>query len=130
MLQLVTFDELRTPQEQVQCVLWLAELQSLKAARRRFTMQYGRQPPTRKSIQFWDNNNLRTTGSLLRVRSGKTQTSEENVNRIREASQRSPRESFRASSLQLRTNSTFSRARCATQKSPPKSVQDSNDSCT
>jgi hypothetical protein len=33
-----------------------------------FKTQYGCQPPTRKSIQFWDNK-LRTTGCLLRVKS-------------------------------------------------------------
>ncbi|KDR14206.1 hypothetical protein L798_12007 [Zootermopsis nevadensis] len=60
-----------------------------------------RQHPTRKIIPFRDNK-PRTTGSLLRVKSpGKTWTSEENVDRIREAFQRSPRESIRAASLQL-----------------------------
>ncbi|PNF24397.1 hypothetical protein B7P43_G09698 [Cryptotermes secundus] len=64
-------------------------------------MQYGRQPPTRKNIRFWDNK-LRTTGSLLRVKSpGKTRTSEENDGRIREAFQRSPRKSIRAVCLKL-----------------------------
>jgi hypothetical protein len=80
-----------TTQEQVQCEMWLAELQSLTAVKRRFRTQYGRQHPIRKSIRFWDNK-LRTTGSVLRVKSpGKTRTSEENVNGIREALQRSPR---------------------------------------
>jgi hypothetical protein len=55
------------PQEQVQCVLWLAELQSFTAIQRRFRRQYGRQPPTRKSIRFW-NNKLKTTSSLFRVK--------------------------------------------------------------
>jgi hypothetical protein len=59
---------------------------------------YGHQPPTRKSIQFWDNK-LRTTGSLLRVKS--PGISEENFNRIREAFPRSPHESICAASLQL-----------------------------
>jgi hypothetical protein len=49
-------------------------------------------------------------------------TSEENVNRIREAFQRSPRKSIRAANLHLRTNSTFNSPRCATQKASPKSV--------
>ena len=90
-----------TVQEQVQCVLWLAELQSVTSVQRRFRNRYGRQPPTRKSIRFWDNK-LRTTGSLLRVKSpGKLRTSEEKVNRIRETFQRSPRKSIRAASLQL-----------------------------
>jgi hypothetical protein len=74
----------------------------------------------RKSVRFWDNK-LRTTGTLLRVESpGKARTSEENVNRMREAFQRSSGKSVRAASLQLHTNSTFNSARCATQKASPK----------
>jgi hypothetical protein len=46
------------------------------------------------------------------------------------AFQRSPCISIRAASLQLRTNSTFNSTRCATQKAPPKSLQDLNGSCT
>jgi hypothetical protein len=82
-------------------VLWPAELQSFMAVQRRFRPKYGREPPTRRSIRFWDDK-LRTTGSLLRVTSpGKTRTSEDYVNRIRQAFQRSPRKSIRAASLQL-----------------------------
>ncbi|PNF42395.1 hypothetical protein B7P43_G02556 [Cryptotermes secundus] len=92
-----------TPQEQVQCLLWLAELQLLTAVQRRFRKPYGRQPPVWKSFWFWDNK-LRATDSLLRVKSpGKTRTSEENVNRIREAFQQSPSKSIRAAGLQLRS---------------------------
>jgi hypothetical protein len=47
-----------------------------------------------------------------------TRTFEENVNRIREASHGSPRKSIRAAILQLRRNSTFNSALCATQKAP------------
>ncbi|PSN50694.1 hypothetical protein C0J52_18839 [Blattella germanica] len=62
-------------QEQVQSVLWLAELQSVTSVQRRFRTRYGCHPPTRKRIRFWDNK-LRTTGSLLRVKSpGKRRTS-------------------------------------------------------
>jgi hypothetical protein len=57
-----------TPQEQVQCMLWLAELQSHTAVQRHFRMQYGLQPLIWKSVWFWDNK-VRTTGSLLRVKS-------------------------------------------------------------
>jgi hypothetical protein len=88
MRQLVTFGEsvmISTRQEHVQCLLWVAELQFLTAVQRRFRTQYGRQHPIRKSIQF-SGKKLRTTDSPLRVKSfGKTQTCEENVNRIREA---------------------------------------------
>ena len=109
-------------------MLWLTELQFLAAVQLRFRMQYGRQPPTRKNIRFW-NNKLRTTSSLLRVKSPReTWTSEENVNRFREAFQRIPCKSFRTVGLQLRTNPTFNSARRCTQKTPPQSVEDSNDS--
>jgi hypothetical protein len=68
-----------TPQEQVQCVLWLAELQSLTAVQHCFRTQYGCQSPTRKSVRLWDDK-LKTTDRLLHVKSpGKTWTSEENV---------------------------------------------------
>ncbi|PSN44276.1 hypothetical protein C0J52_19636 [Blattella germanica] len=88
-------------QEQVQCVLWLAELQSVTSVQLRFRTRYGCHPPTRKSIRLWDNK-LRTTGNLLRVKSsGKPRTSDEKVDRIREAFQRSPRKSVRVASLQL-----------------------------
>jgi hypothetical protein len=99
------------------------------AVHRPFRTHYGRQPPTRKSIRFWDKK-LRTRGSLLRVKSpGKTRTSEENVSRTRKAVQLSPRKSIRAAILQLRTNSTFKSARCTTQKAPHKCVQELTDSC-
>jgi hypothetical protein len=66
-----------TPQEQVQCVLWLAELQNLSAVQRRFRTQYRCQPPTWKSFRLWDNK-LRSTGSQFRIKSpGQTGTSEE-----------------------------------------------------
>jgi hypothetical protein len=66
-----------------------------------FRIQHGRQPPIRKSIWLWENK-LRTTGSLLHVKPpGETRTSEEIVNRIREAFQRSPCKSIRAASLLL-----------------------------
>jgi hypothetical protein len=111
-------------------MLWLAELQSLMPVQRHFRMQYVCQPPIRKRILFWDNK-LRSTGSLLSVKfPGKTRTSEENVNRIRQAVKRRPRKSIHAASLQLRTNSKFNSAQCPTQKAPPKGIQDSNDPCT
>jgi hypothetical protein len=106
-----------TLQEQVQCVLWLAELQSHTAVQHHFRMQYGRQPPIHKSIWFCDNK-LRTMGSLLRVKSpGK-------------AFQPSLHKPICAASLQLCTNSTFNSAQCAIQKALPKSIKDSTDSCT
>jgi hypothetical protein len=57
-----------TPQEQVQCVLRLAELWFLTTVQCHFRTQYGHQPPTRKTIRFWDSK-LRTTGSLLHAKS-------------------------------------------------------------
>jgi hypothetical protein len=100
-----------TPQEQVQCMLWLIELQSCMAAVQHcFRMQYGCQPPTLKPLSS-GTKKLRTTDSLLRVKfPGKIRTSEENVNRIREAFQESLHKSIHAASLQLHTNSTFNSA--------------------
>jgi hypothetical protein len=75
-----------TPQEQVQCVLCLAESQFLSAVQHRSRKQYGGQPPPRKSIRFWGNK-LRTTDNLLHVKFlEKTRTSEENVNRTKPVS--------------------------------------------
>jgi hypothetical protein len=93
-------------------VLWLAELQSVTAVQRRSRAQYGRQPPIRKSIRFW-NNKVRTTDSRVRVIfPGTARTSEENASRIRETLQRSPHKSIRAASLQLQIpRSTHKRLR-------------------
>jgi hypothetical protein len=119
-----------TPREQVQCVLWLAELQSLTGVQRHFRTQYERQPLTRKRILFWDSK-LRTASSVLSLKSpGKLRASEENVNRKREIFQRSPRKSIHVASLHLHTNSTFNSAWYATRKATTKIVKDSNDSCT
>jgi hypothetical protein len=114
-----------TPLEEVQCVLWLAELQSLTAVQRRFRMQYGRQPPTRKSIRFWD----RTTSRLLRIKfRGKIRTSDENVKRISEAFSEVRANQFvlLACSYKFYVQQLMM---CYT-KAQPKNVQYSNDSCT
>jgi hypothetical protein len=93
-------------------------------------VQYGRQPHMRKSIWFWDKK-LRTTGSLLGVKSPrKTQTSEENVNHITLRGIAVKCAQINSCCLLAVMNSTFNSAWCATQKAPPKSVQDSNDACT
>jgi hypothetical protein len=98
-----------TLQEHVQCVLWLAELQSLTALQRRFRTQYGRQPPTWKNVRFWDKKL-----SLLHVKSpGKTRTSEENVNHIRETFQRSPQKSIRDANLKLQIHTLYRKHRTA-----------------
>jgi hypothetical protein len=80
MRQLVTYSELSNNVDTAgtgSMLLWLVELQSLTAVQRRFRTQYGSQPPTRRSIRFWDNI-LKTTGSLLHVKSpGETRASEE-----------------------------------------------------
>jgi hypothetical protein len=72
-----------------------------------------------------------SAGNLLCVKyPGKTQISEENVSRIREAFQWIPRKFIHAASLQLHTNSMINSAWCATQKTLPESIPDLNDSCT
>ena len=49
---------------QVQCVLWLAEMQSVKRVQRRFQTDGGIAPPTRDSILHWDKQ-LQGTGSFV-----------------------------------------------------------------
>jgi hypothetical protein len=70
MLQLVTFGELNNNVDTTRTSSMRVVASRLAipcGCPASFRMQYGRQPPTRKSIRFWDNK-LRTTGSLLRVK--------------------------------------------------------------
>ncbi|KAJ4442648.1 hypothetical protein ANN_04237 [Periplaneta americana] len=95
-----------TPQQKAFCVLSLAEHRSIIRVQRLFRRQYNLRPreavPTYVSIMKWDRQ-LRETGSLLSNagKHSKRKVSDENVERIREAFQRSPRKSIRQSSVQL-----------------------------
>ncbi|PSN29581.1 hypothetical protein C0J52_27844, partial [Blattella germanica] len=88
------------------CVLSLAELKSIIRVQRLFRRQYNLMPrdavPTYVSIMKWESQ-LRETGSLLSNagKHFKRKVSDENVEHIREAFQRSPRKSFRQASVQL-----------------------------
>lgn len=95
-----------TPQQKAFCVLSLAEHKSIIRVQRLFRRQYNLRPreavPTYVSIMKWDRQ-LRETGSLLSNagKHSKRKVSDENVERIREAFQRSPRKSIRRASVQL-----------------------------
>jgi hypothetical protein len=65
MRRLMTFGELSNDVETTGADS-MRVVASRVAVQRRFKMQYGRQPPTRKSIQFWDNK-LRTAGVACKI---------------------------------------------------------------
>ncbi|KAJ4447016.1 hypothetical protein ANN_09004 [Periplaneta americana] len=102
----IGFISMWTPQQKAFCVLSLAEHRSIIRVQRLFRRQYNLRPreavPTYVSIMKWDRQ-LRETGSLLSNagKHSKRKVSDENVERIREAFQRSPRKSIRQASVQL-----------------------------
>ncbi|PSN41739.1 hypothetical protein C0J52_16924 [Blattella germanica] len=53
-----------TEQQNVQCVLWFAELKSVTSVQRRIRREWNVDPPSRKSIYEWDRT-LRDRGSLI-----------------------------------------------------------------
>jgi hypothetical protein len=118
-----------TQHEQVQCVLWLTELQSLTAVQRRLRTQYGREHPIRESIRLWDNK-LRTTGSLLRAKSPERHGI---LKEMSIALKRHPSE-VRSNQFVLLACITYifhvQQCTICYTKAPPKNVQGSNDSCS
>jgi len=71
------------------------------AVQRAFRLRFNIQPPTRKSICRW-NHQFEQMGSLCKVKnSGRPRVSEENVRRIQESFERSPRKSTRRASRKL-----------------------------
>lgn len=53
-----------TLQQNVQCVLWLAEYKSVIRVQRRARNEYNINPPTSKSILLWDRT-LQANGTLI-----------------------------------------------------------------
>ncbi|PSN45605.1 hypothetical protein C0J52_17401 [Blattella germanica] len=83
-----------TPQQKVQCVLWLAEEKSVTWVHVRRT--WNMDPPGHKAILKWDRT-LRETGS----KHAKRTVSEDTVERVRTAFARSPQKSIRRASIEL-----------------------------
>ena len=84
-----------TPQKKAQCVSWFIETKSDVQTQRNYRSNYGRDPPSRLSIRLW-HKKFMETGTLFDTRrSGQPRTSEENIERVRQAFQRSPMKSIR-----------------------------------
>ena len=84
-----------TPQEKAQCVSWFIETKSNVQTQRNYSSKYGRDPPSRPSIHLWHKKFMETG------RSGRPRTSEENIDRVRQAFQCSPIKSIRTAARQL-----------------------------
>jgi len=88
-------------QYKIFCVREFIKTQSPTAVHRAFRLHFNIQPPTRKSICRW-NHQFELIGCLCKGKSsGRQRVSEENVRRIQESFERSPRKSTRRASREL-----------------------------
>ena len=88
-------------QHKIFCVRDFIKTQLATAVQRAFRLRFNIQPPTRKSICRW-NHQFEQIGCLCKGKSsGRPRVSEENVRRIQESFQRSPRNSTRRASREL-----------------------------
>ena len=88
------------PQEKAQCIFWFIETKSDVQTQRNYKSKYGKDPPSRPLIRLW-NKKFMETGTVFDTRSGRPRTSEENIERVRQAFQRSPMKSIRTAARQL-----------------------------
>ena len=88
--------------EKAQCVLWYHETKSPVSVYRKFINVYGLPPPDVNSIKAWYSNFIETgsVGDLKRSGS-RPSVSDETVDAVREAFQRSPGQSKRRASNEL-----------------------------
>ena len=83
------------------CVREFIKTESATAVQRAFRLRFNIQPPTRKSICRW-NHQFEQIGCLCKgTSSGRPRVSEENVRRIQESFEHSPRKSTRRASREL-----------------------------
>ena len=91
-----------TTPEKAQCVSWLFETKSDVQTQRNYRSKYGRDPPSRPSIRLWHKKFIETGTVFDTRRRGRPRTSEENIERVRQAFQRSPMKSIRTAARQLK----------------------------
>ena len=89
------------PKEKVKCVSWFIETKSDVQTQRNYRSKYGRDPPSRPSIRLWHKKFMETKTVFDTRRSGRPRTSEENIECVRQAFQRSPIKSIRTAARQL-----------------------------
>ena len=93
--------KMTTPQEKAQCVSWFIETKSDVQTQRNYRSKYGRDPPSRPSIRLW-HKKFMETGTVFDTRkSARPRTSEENIERVRQAFQRFPMKSIHTAARQL-----------------------------
>jgi len=93
--------KMATMQHKIFCVREFIKTESATAVQRAFRLRFNIQPPTRKNICRW-NHQFEQTGCLCKGKSsGRPRVSEENVKRIQETFERSPRKSTRRASREL-----------------------------
>ena len=93
--------KMTAPQEKAQCVSWFIETKSDVQTQRNYRSKYGRDPPSRPSIRLW-HKKFTETGTVFDTRrSGQPRTSEEDIERVRQAFQRSPMKFIRIAARQL-----------------------------
>ena len=90
-----------TLQEKAQCVSWFIETKSDVQTQQNYRSKYGRDQPSRPSICLWHKKFMETGTVFDTRRSGQPRTSEENIERVRQAFQRSPMISIRTAARQL-----------------------------
>jgi hypothetical protein len=88
--------------EKAQCVLWYHETKSQVTVQRKFKNEYGRPPPDVKSIKAWYSKFVETGSVGDLSRNGRPSVSDDIVDAVREAFQRSPDKSRRRVSNELR----------------------------
>ena len=90
-----------TPQEKAQCVSWFIETKSDLQTQQNFKTKYGKDPPSRSSIRAWHKKFMETGTVFDKGRSGRPRISEENIDQVKKASDRSPRQSIRTAAKQV-----------------------------
>ena len=93
--------KMTTAQEKAQCVSWFIETKSDVQTQRNHKSKYGRDPPSRPSSRLWHKKFMETGTMFDARRSGRPRPSEENIERVRQAFQRSPIKSIRTAARQL-----------------------------
>ena len=98
--------KIATAKQKAFCVLQFPRRESVVTVQREFRRRYGIDPPDAQSIHRW-HRQFEETGCLCKGKStGRPHVSENNVQRIRECFQRSPRKSTSRASWELRIPQT------------------------
>ena len=108
--------KMTTAQEKAQCVSWFIETKSDVQTQRNCRSKYGRDPPSRPSICLRHKKFMETGTVFDARRSGQPRTSEEHIERVRQAFQRFPMKSIRTAARRLDLPTTCNSAQSPTQK--------------